>query len=132
MKKIINKKVYDTEKAKFIYKFESDLSDYVHTIYKKRTGEYFVHCIGYNSFGIPHETIDPVTVDSVKKMLSPSKYKEVYDKEFGIVDENVILSLSLTDENSKKVREFASKDGVSISAAVNAIISIYFECIVVK
>lgn len=48
MKKIINKKLYDTSTATCIAEYSgparvSDFSFYRETLYRKRTGEYFIH-----------------------------------------------------------------------------------------
>lgn len=123
MRKIINGKVYDTDKAKFIHELSPSLIEAIYTIYKKRTGEYFIH--SRVVLGQIYERIIPVDIDFVKDLLE--SYPDVYNSEFGITDKNVILSLSLSDENSKNLRQHASKYGLSISSVINGIISEYFE-----
>lgn len=122
MKKVIDGKVYDTQKAKFIYNFEDTL--YVHTLYKKRTGEYFIHTLGYNSLGVPHDTIRPIDIDTAKKILKP--YEDAYNKEFGFTDEKEILSISISKESSKYARKIALHKGISLSAAIDDMI--YYYC----
>lgn len=81
MKKIINKKLYDTSTATCIAEYSgparvSDFSFYRETLYRKRTGEYFIHGEGgarsrYASYeyGLMSwgEQILPLTYDTADK-----------------------------------------------------------------
>lgn len=85
MKKIINKKVYNTDTARYIAFWSNDLptSDFAWTeerLFQKRTGEYFLFgesgpmgkyasCNDDNSIGYGKEII-PMTDDKAKKWLS--------------------------------------------------------------
>ena len=60
MKKIINGKVYDTEKARKLATSEFG------ELYEKRTGEYFVHAVD-KLIGL--EEIKPITKEQAKRWL---------------------------------------------------------------
>lgn len=64
MKKVINRKVYDTETAKpvcvYTYIFSGDFQRVTETLYRKKTGEFFLHAVGGPVSRYPNETIIPM------------------------------------------------------------------------
>ena len=101
MKKIINGKKYDTETAKEMGYFQSGFNRgsfnfYEETLYKKKTGEYFLYgsgganskysdCCDGNSWGI--STIIPYTEDEAKKWAEKHLTGDEYEMCFGEVEE---------------------------------------------
>ena len=102
MKKIINNKMYNTETATHIESISygrnrRDYSYYEESLYRKKTGEFFLYGSGgpaskYRKEVAPHswesgEDIIPVTLEEVKRWcemyISPDYYEEV----FGPVEE---------------------------------------------
>lgn len=96
MKKIINNKIYDTSKATELVKFCKDV---VHTvwvydfasahnaiIYKTNKGTYFEY-VGPNNNYPDYETLDLLTNEKVKKILIDINAIDVYEKEFGKLEE---------------------------------------------
>lgn len=88
MKMIINGKTYDTEKAKFCAKefngFErNDLRYCTESLYKKRTGEFFL-----NTRYASGERITPLTLEKAKEwVLCHIHVVDLYEKIFGKVKE---------------------------------------------
>lgn len=102
MKKIINNKMYNTETATHIESISygrnrRDYSYYEESLYRKKTGEFFLYGSGgpaskYRKEVAPHswesgENIIPVTLEDAKSWcemyISPDYYEEV----FGPVEE---------------------------------------------
>lgn len=92
MKKIVNDKLYDTNKATIIFEFRKKLKGedcwfrkgyafYYWTdaqVYKTSKDNYFYH---YNAKEEYNEIIEPTTLDNVKKLikiLNPDKYIELF------------------------------------------------------
>lgn len=73
MKKIINKKTYDTETAKpvcvYSYVFAGDFRKVTETLYRKKTGEYFLHGIGGPASKYPKETIIPMVASAAEVFM---------------------------------------------------------------
>lgn len=101
MRKIINKKLYDTETATYIsdytYGTPRDFSYVSESLYQKRTGELFLHAeggpmskygksYGDNSWGYGEEIIPAADFD-VKEWVSQYCDAETYIKLFGPVSE---------------------------------------------
>lgn len=65
MKKVINNKTYDTKTAKpvgvYTYVFAGDFRKVTETLYRKKTGEFFLHGVGGPASRYPRETIIPLT-----------------------------------------------------------------------
>ena len=101
MKKIINGRVYDTETAKKIRKWDNGLygnDDRAcrEILYKKTKGEYFLFGNGgaLTKYSIPHgnsscgsSDIIPLTKDEVKFWMEKKGDPDTYTKEFGEVPE---------------------------------------------
>lgn len=101
MKKIINRKTYNTETARSVSVWcngeYGNMSYVKETLYKKKTGEYFLYGMsGANgkyaeSFGCNSwsggEAFIPYTEDQAKKWLEKHGSAEEYIKEFGEPEE---------------------------------------------
>lgn len=98
MKKIIKGRTYNTETAyKVAYaKLNSPLEQkiYEHTLYRKRTGEYFLHARGGHATryqtGMFHglaQKIVPFTIDDAKHFLEEEGLTQIYIEEFGEPEE---------------------------------------------
>ena len=104
MKKIMNGKMYDTDKATALGYDTSggtprDLSWWKETLYQKRTGEFFLHGEG-----------GPMT-----------RYAESYEDIFGTVDDDHtkrIVTYSLPVSTIEKLKRAAAAKGISLSEAV--------------
>ena len=101
MKKIINGKMYNTETAKALatsyHGTPGDFSYYEETLYKKKTGEYFLYAeggantiyatqCGCNSWGSGWR-ITPFTENQAKKWGEANMDGDTYEDVFGAVEE---------------------------------------------
>ena len=103
MKKIINGKRYDTESAIKLARWwnllsPSDFNHCYETLYRKKTGEYFLHgeggpyskyreVIDENNFG-GGETIIPLTLEAAKEWAERHLDGDEYESIFGEIEEN--------------------------------------------
>ena len=101
MKKIINGKKYDTERAKEVackvWCYYWDLNFVAEKLYKKKTGEFFLYAeggantiyatqYGCNSWG-SGERITPFTENQAKKWGEANMDGDAYEEVFGAVEE---------------------------------------------
>lgn len=135
MKKIINGKMYDTETAKEVascYHGEGprDFRHYSETLYKKRTGEYFLAgeggpmthyavSTGQNSWS-GGEKIIPLTYSEATEWAEREMDADDYQAEFGPVSEGerVTLSISLPADVADRIRKTAAAEGISVSECI--------------
>lgn len=137
MKKIISGKLYDTETAKEIgsaYHGEGprDFNYFEERLYRKRTGEYFLHgeggpmtryavSTGQNSWS-GGERIEPMSYSSAKEWAEKNMDADDYQAEFGPVSEGdnrtTVLSISLDSSTAEKIRREAKEKGMSVSALI--------------
>lgn len=102
MKEIINRKLYNTETAEEIATHSNNLSYrdfrwFEETLYKKRTGEFFLYGEGGpmsryaesagNRCWIEGERIIPLTLDEAKEWVSKHASVDTYITLFGEVEE---------------------------------------------
>ena len=93
MKRIINGKLYNTETARLIAKSPQhpnygDFNCFVREVFKKKTGEYFLHeegfvySLGYNW----EDKITPLTTERTKQILESMEEDgiDAYITEFGV------------------------------------------------
>lgn len=135
LKKIINKKLYDTSTATCIAEYSnpvsvSDFSFYRETLYRKRTGEYFIHGEGgalsrYASRDYDGmtwgEDILPLTYDTARDWAEHHMDVDAYQDEFGPAaedDSRTVMSLSVRADTADMVRRAAGAAGCSISEYV--------------
>lgn len=100
MRKIINDKMYNTDTAKTIASYSvnsvGDFGYLEETLYKKKTGEFFLYGYGGAYTKYAHvegnnrgssETIKPLSEKEAKEWLADNDFVDAYIKLFGEVDE---------------------------------------------
>lgn len=139
MKKIINGKLYDTDKARYLggdsYSNSRDFHHWTEELYVKRTGEYFLYgeggpmtkyaeSTGQNTWS-GGEKIMPVSMEAAREWaeehLSADRYAEI----FGMPDEDaepVALNMMLDAGIMAQVRAKAAEEGASLTATVAALL----------
>jgi len=136
MKKIINGKVYDTDKAtlKGTYSNAGSWRDFNHieeSLYLKRTGEFFLHGEGgpatryaervdSNSWSGGSEII-PVSFKDAQRWAEEHLTASEYESIFGEVEEDdskVLTAFNLTRATVEKLRRESQERGMSLSALV--------------
>lgn len=139
MKKYINGKVYDTEKAHEIGCYwntnnSMDLYWFSETLYRKRTGEYFLfgsgnaasrysEMTGNNSWSGSSKII-PLEYVKAKEWAENRLSTEDYEKEFGeIVDDETseTITISVPANVAAKLRRTAQEKGISLSAYISSL-----------
>lgn len=137
MKKIINGKLYDTETAKEIGSRHHgegprDFRYYSETLYRKRTGEYFLYGYGgpMSRYAVSTgqnqwsggERIEPMSYKSAKEWAEENMYADDYMEEFGPVEEGEVerttLSVSIDAAIAERIRREAKEKGISVSALI--------------
>lgn len=140
MKKIINGKVYDTETAELIGEwsngyYTNDFSCCSEDLYRKRTGEFFLHGCGgsmskyavsngNNSWG-GGEKIIPLTYEAAQKWAEEHLSGEKYEAIFGEVVEDeskMAVTLSLSAAAVERAKRTAAQKGISLSALIESLI----------
>ena len=140
MKKVINGKVYDTGTAKELAFYSNagdwrDFSHFVERLYRKKTGEYFLHgeggpmtryaeATGQNSWS-SGERIMPMTYQEAaawaEEHLDGDEYEEIFGK---IVEDetrkSVTFSLSVTAIET--LRRMSDKNGQTVSETLERLI----------
>lgn len=137
MKKIIGGKLYDTETAKEIASNSHgegprDFRYYCETLFRKRTGEYFLYGGGgpaskyAESCGLNQwtggEMIIPLDYKAATAWAEENMSADDYQEEFGPVSEGessrTTLSISLDSVIADKIRREAQEKGMSVSALI--------------
>ena len=139
MNKIINGKRYSTDSAKEMasdsYSNYTDFHYWSETLYRKNTGEYFLHgeggpmsryaeTIGQNQW-TGGEKIIPLTVEAAQKWAEEHLTGDEYEAIFGEVEETATkrtISLSLTESAIEKIKRGAAEAGVSMSEFVESLL----------
>ena len=141
MKKIINNKLYDTESAKLAASWSSpgsvtDFSYYEESLYRKKTGEYFLHGCGGPSTKYAKsagqnqwtngEAIIPLTYENARKWaeekLDGDEYEEIFGKVEEEDDKTINATFRLKLSMLETLRQRSSEDGVSLSVFVERIL----------
>ena len=140
MKKIINGKVYDTDKAVCVGQwsngcYTNDFNYCSEDLYRKRTGEFFLYgdggpmskyaeSCGNNSWS-GGEKIIPLTYEAAQEWAEEHLTGEEYEAIFGEVvedDSRSILSLSISSAAIERAKRAASQAGMSLSAYIESLI----------
>ena len=139
MNKIINGKRYSTDSAKEMasdsYSNYTDFHYWSETLYRKNTGEYFLHgeggpmsryaeTIGQNQW-TGGEKIIPLSVEAAQKWAEEHLTGDEYEAIFGEVVETATkrtISLSLTESAIEKIKRGAAEAGVSMSEFVESLL----------
>lgn len=140
MKKIIRGRVYDTETAIELgstyggAENRSDFNYWEETLYKKRTGEYFLYCFGgalsqygewHGNSGGSGEQIKPLAYDDAKKWAEEALDGDEWIKEFGEPKEDmdrVQIQISMTVGAVNIVKRAAQKRDKSVSETIEMLI----------
>lgn len=139
MKKVISGKLYDTETAKKLASYcnnRSDFSRCTETLYRKRTGEYFLHGVGGPSSAYAHavdynswsggEKIIPFTEEKAREWAEDRLDGDDYEAIFGEVTEEPadrMISLQVPAEMDDALTDAAKQAGVSKSALIRDMIT---------
>lgn len=120
MKKVINGRRYDTDTAKEMgqasYSSRSDFNYWIETLYRKNTGEYFLHgeggamsryaeTIGQNQW-CGGEKIIPMTLESAQEWAEKNLTGDEYEEIFGKIEETTekrTVTFSLTGSAIEKI-----------------------------
>ena len=142
MKKIINGRVYDTEKAKELGTYANagswrDFSHLEETLYRKKTGEYFLfgeggpatkyaEAEGQNSW-TGGCRIMPMTYDEAREWAEKHLEAEGYEAIFGeiVEDEDAakqVVSISVSPAKWEAAKREAARRGIGISEYIESLI----------
>ena len=135
MLKIIKGRKYDSSTAQelgvFSYSQPGDFNHYTEVLYRKRTGEYFLH--GWGGAMSPYsekagqnewsggERIRPLTFEQAQEWAEKKLSGEEYEKIFGEVEENgekQVVSMSLDMETVEKLKRISVEKRISVSELV--------------
>lgn len=140
MKKIINNKVYDTATAKAVAwwdngQFPGDLGYIEETLYRKKTGEHFLHgeggpgtkyarTTGQNSWA-GGELLIPLDYAAAQQWAEEHLSSKEYEALFGEVAEDnsrKVITISLSVTAAETLKRKASEIGLSQSAYIESLI----------
>lgn len=140
MKKIINGKVYDTETAHEVGSYSNaggwgDFHHYEETMYRKRTGEYFLFGEGgamtryakqieMNSWS-GGSRIMPMTFEEARQWCEDNLDAGEYEAEFGEVAEDeskVVVCITIRADAAELAKRRAAEAGTSVSAWIESLI----------
>ena len=140
MKKIINGKVYNTETAQEVGSWSNNrsYSDFDHceeALYRKKTGEYFLHgvggprspyaeCIDNNSWS-GGSAIRPLTFEEARKWAEKKLSAEKYESIFGEVSEDetdCLISAIIKASNRERLRRAVEQSGKTVGTILDELI----------
>lgn len=139
MKKIINGRVYDTEKAKKVGFYADGISYrdhawYNETLYRKKTGEFFIYGEGGSASryrrrikNMWHEgdKIVPLSYESAhtwaEKHLDTNEYDEIFGE---VIEDNsrATITLYMSTAKIERAKRNASKADISFSGYIENLI----------
>ena len=138
MKKILFGKVYDTDKAALIGEWQNGGrgTTYIsETLYRKRTGEFFIHCQGgamtkYAQAVSPDRwsggsKIIPLAWEAAQEWAEEHLTAEEYEAAFGPVpedDSRMTVALSLSTSAVERAKRAAAQQGMNLSKYVEALL----------
>lgn len=139
MKKIINGKVYDTDTAKELGSWANggwrDFGHMEETLYRKKTGEFFLHgeggpstkyaqAVDQNSWS-GGERIMPMTFAEAREWAEKHLDADEYEAIFGTVTEDesrVQVCYSLSAATVETIKRKAAELGISASAYIEQLV----------
>ena len=142
MKKIINGKAYDTDTATRLGAWWSsqDVRDWHHveeTLYRKRTGEHFLHgyggpmskyarAEGQNSWS-GGERIMPMSYDEAREWAEKHLTADEYEEIFGEIVEDdgagkQVISISVSPAKWENAKREAARRGIGISEYIESLL----------
>lgn len=141
MKKIIDGKRYDTDSAKEVgyasYSNRGDFNFWEETLYRKSTGEFFLHgeggpmsryavTVGQNEWS-GGEKLIPLNLDAAKKWAEKNLDADAYEKLFGIVEEDSsakrTVTFSLTERTIELITRMAMEAGCTKSEVIENLVN---------
>ena len=138
MKKLIKGRRYDTDIAMEIgsynYGNHGDLGHWSETLYRKRTGEFFIYgeggpmskyakSLGQNEWS-GSEDIIPVSTEAAQRWAEEYLDGDTVEKVFGVIDDDQskkITSFSLSEATLEKIARLAAEKGISKSDVVERV-----------
>lgn len=138
MRKIINGKSYDTDKATIVGSWnngnwDSDFDYVSEELYRKRTGEYFVYGEGgartqyakpdgYNSWR-GGSLITPVTYEEARSWAEEHLDADGYEREFGVPEEgDAVISVRVPAATKRTLEAECSRRGVTQAELVRELV----------
>lgn len=138
MKKYIGGKVYDTDTAKAVGRAShhgmSDYKWYEETLYRKKTGEYFLYGEGHaaspyrervgDMWG-PGSAIKPLTFDEAREWAEEHLDGNEYEEIFGAISDDgtdCLISAVVKASSRDRLRREAEMSGRSIGEILDALI----------
>lgn len=141
MKKVISGRLYDTETAREVGEWDNGLGgrDFgleVETLYRKRTGEYFLHGwggaasryakqVGTNAWGSGAE-IRPLTYEQAREWAERRLDADAYQEEFGPAPEGegeaVHVHATVSETARRALDAEAARTGESRSAIIERLL----------
>lgn len=140
MKKIINGKVYDTDTAQELGSWANagswgDFSHMAETLYRKKTGEFFLHgeggcmtkyaqAVGQNEWS-GGERIMPMAFAEAREWAEEHLDAEVYELIFGAIEEDgsrVQVCYSLSAASAETIKRRAAELGISASEYIDKLV----------
>ena len=139
MKKIINGKVYDTEKAKAVGAWSNggtwrDFDHREETLYRKKTGEFFLHGEGgpatnyserIDNVWSSGERIMPMSFAEARAWAEEHLDGDEFEEIFGAVVEDesrVQVCYSISAAAAETIKRRAAEAGISASAYIESLI----------
>ena len=140
MKKIIKGKLYDTTTAKELGWWENiqDVRNFSHfseTLYRKRTGEFFLYGKGGPSTKYSQrvdqncwsggEDIIPVSAENARSWAEERLDADDYEKIFGPVsedEEDILITFKASAAQDRKLADMAAERGTSKSELLRSLI----------
>ena len=142
MKKIINNKVYDTDKATLLGTDGGGdgFSRWHEELYQKRTGEFFLYgeggpmtryavSRGQNSWG-SGERIIPMSMESARKWAEDHLDADAYEEIFGLPDEDaepVAIHMLLPAKLTAAAKQRAIEDNTTMVSVVESALTEYLH-----
>ena len=142
MKKIINGRVYDTEKARELGTYANagswrDFSHLEETLYRKKTGEYFLFGEGgpMTQYAVAEgqngwsggSRIMPMTYDEAREWAEKHLDADDYEKIFGEIVEDdgsgkQVVSISVSPAKWEAAKREAARRGIGISEYIESLL----------
>lgn len=140
MKKIIKNHVYDTDTAQCLGEYApnpylSDFHYFCETLYRKKTGEFFLHGVGNAASKYSRscgqnewcggERIIPLTYEEAQAWAEEHLDGDDYIAIFGELEEDdsvAALNIRISAAKMQKLRQAAGKRGVSLVELVESMI----------
>ena len=141
MKRIIDGRKYDTETAELVGStdnglFPHDFGYICHELYRKRTGEYFLHSEGGAMTRYAERdgdgwrggsVIEPMTYEQARAWAEGHMDVDEYESEFGEVPESdgedVVLSVRVSPATRERLRRMAAESGRSQGAVLDELMA---------